>query len=504
MKNFKNTILTLIVVIGVSACSKLDQEPYNSFSADLAYVTTDDLQNNLMGVYAPFRSSIYYGQNFVLSGELTTDNFVANNWNSNTNGDQHRWEIQSGTYQCRDLWSAIYSVVTRANDLIDNANKVTPKEGQKQEDVAKAIKQSIAEARIARAIAYFDLVRVYAKAYDASTAATDLGVPIVLHNPTDVQDAIQKSNVSRSTIEQVYTQIKSDLQLGINAINELGGNINTTNNNRFSKYIAFAYLSRIHLYRGEYQLSVNFADSTFKNTTYGFETAANFQSIWTTDRSTKEFIWNIGIVPFESGNTALGGYYIADDPTQLPLPDYSPAMTIIQLTNGTVRGSGLCFQPFAIRGGRAATCYLIYKYPGNPEFRSNTYRSNMPHVMRYAEVSLNKAEALYYIDQTAALAELNRLRTARSLAAYPDNTSLLSRIYAERRLELYGEGHRWHDLKRWHLGFTRTANTPQYGTYQTTSANISIPADHYMFTWPIPQEEILNNVGIANQQNPGY
>lgn len=74
-------------------------------------------------------------------------------------------------------------------------------------------------------------------------------------------------------------------------------------------------------------------------------------------------------------------------------------------------------------------------------------------IIRNAELLLIRAEA--YIqegDLPEAVADLNRVRTAAGLPAYdgPETeAALLDEMLEQRRYELYGEGHRWIDVRRY-------------------------------------------------------
>src|SRR5436305_8245351 len=64
------------------------------------------------------------------------------------------------------------------------------------------------EAEFIRGSAYFDLVRLFAKAWNDGDPSANLGVPIVLL-PTKGID--ESSKVKRNTVSQVYTQVINDL-----------------------------------------------------------------------------------------------------------------------------------------------------------------------------------------------------------------------------------------------------------------------------------------------------
>ena len=59
-------------------------------------------------------------------------------------------------------------------------------------------------------------------------------------------------------------------------------------------------------------------------------------------------------------------------------------------------------------------------------------------------------------------------------------------IEEERVKELYMEGFRLQDLKRWHKGFERK---PQEQSLSNGS-RLKIEADNPLFVWPIPQHEL--------------
>ena len=81
----------------------------------------------------------------------------------------------------------------------------------------------------------------------------------------------------------------------------------------------------------------------------------------------------------------------------------------------------------------------------------------------------------------------------------------LNSIAEERVRELYMEGHRLQDIKRWGSdyregnGFERT---PQTNSLEEGST-LKKRADDYMFVWPIPRHEV-EAPGSKVEQNEGY
>ncbi|WP_286768695.1 MULTISPECIES: RagB/SusD family nutrient uptake outer membrane protein [Sphingobacterium] len=96
-----------------------------------------------------------------------------------------------------------------------------------------------AEAKMFRAFDYFHLINVYAKAYDASTAAQDGGVCIM-----DKYDLEAKP--VKSTVQQVYDFIQKDIDDAIPHLQE-----KPTNPYHPSLAFAYALKAKVHLFKRE-------------------------------------------------------------------------------------------------------------------------------------------------------------------------------------------------------------------------------------------------------------
>ena len=133
---------------------------------------------------------------------------------------------------------------------------------------------------------------------------------------------------------------------------------------------------------------------------------------------------------------------------------------------------------------------LLIKYYGNRELMSlMIYHVNMPKPLRLAEQYLIRAEAYCNLNNySAASADLVALRKARGISGSisVNETNWLDAIDDERVRELYMEGFRLNDLKRWGRGFERT---PQ-ASVQAEGSRLKVEAGNPRFVWPIPKHEI--------------
>ena len=113
----------------------------------------------------------------------------------------------------------------------------------------------------------------------------------------------------------------------------------------------------------------------------------------------------------------------------------------------------------------------------------------MPKPLRLAEQYLIRAEANYWNGDTdkatTDLTTLSQSRLAGSVTVSSGDAGLET-ISNERVKELYMEGFRLNDLKRWHKGFERTPNSYS----QVEGYDMEVSADDPLFVWPIPQHEI--------------
>ena len=148
------------------------------------------------------------------------------------------------TFQYQDLYNTIFYT----NVIINEAGQKVPASDEKN--------QLIGEAYALRAMAYFDLINLFAKPYNASTASTDKGVPLALK--IDLEQAYVPESVA-----VIYNQILLDSKEAENLLNK---DTQTTGiNYRFSKAALYALESRIYLYQKEWQKAL---DATEKALTY--------------------------------------------------------------------------------------------------------------------------------------------------------------------------------------------------------------------------------------------
>ncbi|MCR4033460.1 MULTISPECIES: RagB/SusD family nutrient uptake outer membrane protein [Flavobacterium] len=137
----------------------------------------------------------------------------------------------------------LYTVIFYTNVLINEASKKIGASAERD--------QLIGEAYALRAMAYFDLVNLFAKPYNAATATSDKAVPLALE--IDLEQAFIPESV-----EVIYNQIISDTNEAeklLNVVSQPKGL-----NYRFSKVSLYSLESRIYLYQKQWQKSLDAAN----------------------------------------------------------------------------------------------------------------------------------------------------------------------------------------------------------------------------------------------------
>jgi len=349
-----------------------------------------------------------------------------------------------------NVWAAGYTAINDANNVIAAIDKV---------DAAKKSKVE-GEAKFIRGAAYFDLVRLFGKAYNDGSPTTNLGVPIVLTPTTSVTDA---SYVSRATVAAVYAQAIADLT-------DAEAKLPATNSFFATKYSAAGMLARLYLQMGNYTAAAAAANRVIT-----------------------------------SGNYSLTPAFIDAFPAMGSTPGVNSSEDVFAMQVTTLTGfNGFNeFYGSSTYGGRgdavisqdwidntyAANDDRINAFYDDGDMYTSKYANpygNVP-VIRLAEMYLIRAEANVRLAPAAPVGgrtPLQDLAIVRSRAGLVTSTATLANILAERKLELAFEGFALHDAKR-------------------TQTNIgSLAWNSNALVFPIPQREMDANKNLV--QNPGY
>ena len=470
-------------VLGSSCSDVLDLTPSDRFTPVTVWSSTETVDSYLIGLYSIFNanSEFYSEQNKVQSPRLSdaySDILKSTSW-SQYNHNYNSSLLQetafnsnsAGAFEC---WSSHYERIRRQNEFLRDAPVYGSKFG------ADWLKIRIAEARFCRAYAYYLLCRVYGG--------------VILR--TEV-DGPAQNDKARSSEEECWNFIITELQqLAPDLLKEWDG----ANLGRATQKAAYGLLSRVALYAQRWDVAAQAARDTEE--AGGALDMTGYANVFTSGVNNKEILfavnYNASIINHHldaylrpSGDTGLGkqtysgfvptaeladSYEMADGTPfswathgSDPYTGREPRFYATILYNGAswmgrkiesyVNGTdGFKAYENAGAAGTTVTGYYLRKYLKDGDRSWVTNNSGQYWItLRYAEVLLNKAEALAMEDwnknSVEALQALNEVRgrVGLSARATANKDTFLEYVRHERVVELAGEGFRYWDLRRWRL-----------------------------------------------------
>lgn len=352
------------------------------------------------------------------------------------------------------IWNGTYNLIYAANTIIEG---VTASTGINAEDKLRLL----GEAYFIRAYLHFYLVNLFGE------------VPYV--NTTDYE--VNKS-ISKSSIPNVYNNIKNDVQqaIALLPINYIG-----TERTRPNQSTAHALLAKTMLYMENWSEASSYADEVINATTiYTFVDDLNTVFL----NNSTGTIWQLA--PQFSGNNTLEAQTFQF--TSAPPPTFALRNDLVdEFEAGDSRRTNWI--------GTVTDGTQNYYFPNKYKENTSTSASLEYSILfRLEELYLIRAEAKAHLnDLENAKTDLNKIRNRAGLAntTATTQTELLTAIIEERRKEFFTElGHRWFDLKR-----TGTTNSVLSSKKPGWDAKDQL--------WPLPESELLLNGNLA-PQNPGY
>ncbi|GHT04621.1 hypothetical protein AGMMS49525_11170 [Bacteroidia bacterium] len=507
----------------------IDLLPVNKFSELTAYETPERCELSVIGAYDAAQCGLYtngsyvrgypFGAASILQGEMRGEDMI--------NLQAFYDYTYSATYNTTTAnnvayWEASFEAINRYNTVIRGIATAV-ESGVITEDAAKNYK---GELLYLRALTYHGLLIHYALPYNV-TGNNNYGLPLYLtaiNTPVEIEEALK---IGRSTVAQTYDQVLADLNEAESLFT--GDAKNAANGiTRASKGAIIALKTRVFLHKRDWD---------------GVKTEAAKLVTGT-------------VAPFTS---PIGGYTLTDSPAT-PFTSYSAnSESIFSIENGSDDNGSVNGSMAQMMTGRSGGRSLVSSSPilynssywlgddkrrnlviynaGTDVYHVDKYQqvtsqADYAPIIRYAEVLLNYAEAaLRSGDKTLALELLNAVRNrsladpatqAYTAASFATDKTFLDAILWERRIEFHGEGRRWEDIHRLaNDDLSPSGGIPakiEFGNIDKESfvSGGEVKAEYYSpsrkfipytdkrFIWPIPQNDIVRNPTLKEQQNAGW
>lgn len=500
MKNTFNKILAIgtvaIAMMALISCESdyLETDPTDAVSVELATATVDNLSNIVNGIHR----DMYTRQSNGTSSTQGKHGGIAISIYLDAMGDDlvfpssaSSWFISSVRWEtpanANDMYTRYpyrfyYKVIANANQIIVNADAASGNFEIKE--------QVLGEAHAFRGYAYYMLVQMYAKRYVKGEDNSQMGVPLRIDAGFDP--------IPRNTVEETYRLINDDLTL---ALSLLQGK-NRSNKSHFNENVVSGLLARVALTQGRWSDAATYAH----NARQGYPLMSNAEYLeGFNDYNNKEWLWGYHYTLDQRDNFAnwmsnMSRNFNATAIRNVPKVINSALFDMFPSTDvrtQVIRPDGQ--HPEL----KLASNYSLYPYTSQ-KFLTTDWDNSMSLgdavMMRSAEMYLIEAEALARDGQEGLskqiFDEFMENRDPAYTGAATTGNDYIEDIMNSRRIELWGEGQRFLDLKRLNLPLDRTG-----ANHNETVTNGVMQVDPSDKRWQylIPQDEINNSKGVVKQ-----
>jgi hypothetical protein len=509
MKNIFRTACILLVAGVMTSCASdyLDTVPTGDTSTATVLENADNAALAINGLCKMMTQQYLSSQGFngegtikLYYGEYPGDEFVVNLSGWATVINQQLNDNKTSLYDYYG-WYYYYKIIGNANTIIANIDAASGEQTSK--DYIKA------QALTFRAYCFTMLAQLYCSRWSDSNSGASQGLVLRIDQSTGDQ--------AMSTLAETYAQIYSDLDEAIKLYTSSG--ISRASGNTYSPdiHVAYATYARAALCREDWATAAAMAPKARNG--FPLMTVAEYKAGFCNPN--QEWIWS----SWGSEDETLYYYsffsYMAYNASSSAVRSYPKRISKViydKIPSTDIR-KGLFLDPqtyaFTASTGAAGTALTKYAFAQFPDLYStakvftymnfkfkNNAQPGVGHLnhFRSSEMYLIEAEADYHLSKTSeAQALLNELtcKSGRD-ASYnctATGTALLDEIKLYRKIELWGEGFNWFDLKRW--GDPVVRKSPDDGGDFLSVLAVTIqPTDANKWVWVIPERETNYNKGL--------
>jgi hypothetical protein len=485
MKNILKGSIILAFILLITGCAKdewMNPVPITSLSDLSVFDTKERVENQVNGMYASLKNGQHLGGRFLVYNDVRDDNFLPNSSNLVTCFATWNHTVISSTNEVQNLWGAVYSTINVVNVFLDGLTTAWD-EGKITNFVTQdEYNQYKSEALTIRAICYFDLMQMYGKPYNIGSGA-NRGVPLRL----TANKSAEGNDMAPSTVAEVYAQILKDLDDAESlAISNYGST--SLNITRIHKNTIIAYKTRVYMHMQNWSQVVAEsgkivpASAPFTATSGVAHTLnASYSGLFASPHSTMEHILSMPNTSSSNAGTQnhLAHYFNSGSDESYYL----------------VTGPGSLYDAMDATDARKVMMETVGGKVYLTKYTDRATRTDNAPVIRWAEVLLNRSEAIVRSDNSvtqAAVDLLNAVRTrslatgAYTLGDFASPAQFYDAILQERNMEFLGEGIRNMDLMRLSL----TIPGKDGGSFGVVSA---IPSTSQSYFWPVPDSELSYN-----------
>jgi len=460
----KNTFRTfLFTAILFSSCENfLSRESAMDIADSEMFSDAASLENARIGLYNTLQNQYYYGGYYQLIADAYSDNGATGGYDNLDLDEIGYLEASPDNVYLENIWTAIYQTIYAANAILEVVDEI------QDPLLTDAVRNNTrGEALAIRAMAHFDLLRMFGAHWDINSP---YGIPVILEvlTPLEVR--------GRNTVAETYDAIITGLQEAESLLTNTDPNqeLDVLKGPQFMTYTACKALqARVYRCAGTdlfaafdaaYTASEGFATLSGEMTYMSVFQGYSEESVFELDFNAQDKSYFNALTYAREDALRSEVNFLADADLDLFF-DGRPGdirADLVDFINNDVS-----IEP----DGRTQ------------KYRGELFQDNHALIFRYAELLLIMAESKGYPDGNS---ELNTLRAARGLLPdFPLSADdFRNMLMDERRAELNFEGDRYFDLA--HFGMVE-----------------EILGDGVLPCLPIPNREINASGGLL-EQYPGY
>lgn len=498
----KRYIWLIVVSMILNSCSKdfLDTHSTSSVDQDIVFTSMSNARGALNGMhrlmYTTTDTQNYMGyESMIMMNDIMGDDmcFAYSNTLFLT---AYKWQLHRTVTSGMNnyLYKFHYTVLANANMIIENIDN-TPGEQEDRDDIK-------GQALAYRAFMHYCLVQWWGERYRPGEDNQQLGIPMKLSTSHEPQ--------ARSTVEAVYESINDDLD---EAIRLLENAPERKTKMHINKYVALGLKARVCLTQGRWEDAVHYAKEAQKLP--GLKLSADTYTSKPkrfTDQSNSEWMWGTLRKPEQTdGFKTLAAFLgncdcivARNSPKTIYNNLYSKITATDVRKNIWAATADIAKKEFDYADNAKTPKYMANKYLVE---NKNSAAADCPY-MRLPEMILIEAEGYarwggHDSEAQSALFRLAGFRDPQYTQSVKTGQDLVEEIWLQRRIELWGEGFRFLDLKRNNLPLDRNAGVGKEATNHSltyTAGIMRVEAGDKMWQYVFADNEVDNNPELV--QNP--
>ncbi|MDD4922079.1 MAG: RagB/SusD family nutrient uptake outer membrane protein [Bacteroidales bacterium] len=381
-------------------------------------------------------------------------------------------------------WLTYYNIIATANQIINCSITEKP--------TTPESKGLLAHGYALRAFAYYYLIQLYQHPVTASGEVNydAPGVPMLFCEVDSLTNEEATEKKGRNTVREVYEQIEKDL---MKAVQLFSAGYKRPSKIFMDLSVANGLLARYYLLSQQWQKAADAAAAAYEDYTLDSKSSDKFVDI-----EHPEWMW--GFDQSEETQTTVASFFSHISSLSPGYAGYAYSVRLIDRSlyeaipetdyrkkwfNGaeqdTTQKMAAAKLPYAnLKFGWIAGWLMDYMY------------------MRVPEMYLIQAEALAHLDNTTGAADALRPLMALRDPGWHKTSMTVDEIYFQRRIELWGEGFSFFDLKRLNKGINRNYS----GTNHLVGYRKVIAPLDKTWVYQIPLQEMQENTQLtATDQN---